>query len=180
MAPDDRRESILVSVIPLILAHGSNITTKQIAESAGVAEGTLFRAFGDKETLINAAVERFLDPEAFRAGLRLIDPNAPLDEKVRDILIHLRARFTGIMGVMSAVGLKGPPPGPDRSGEFVEIVSNVLASETERLRIPIEQAAFLIRLVAFGVSIESFNHSHPFDSDELAQFVLYGIAGKEL
>jgi AcrR family transcriptional regulator len=180
MSPDARRESILVAVIPLILAHGSAITTRQIAQSAGVAEGTIFRAFGDKESLVNAAVERFLDPEAFRQGLRLIDPNAPLDEKVRDIIVHMRARFTGIMGVMSAVGMKGPPPGRDSRAEFVEIVSNVLASEIERLRIPIENAAFLIRLVAFGVSIESFRHTHSFDTDELTDFVLYGIAGKEL
>ena len=46
---------IIDAVIPLILEHGVGITSRQIAEAAGVAEGTVFRAFGDKESLIAAA-----------------------------------------------------------------------------------------------------------------------------
>lgn len=179
MNPDERRESILVAVIPLILAHGSSITTRQIAESAGVAEGTIFRAFGDKESLVQAAVDRFLDPSSFRQGLRLIDPEAPLEQKVNDILVHMRTRFTGIIGIMSAVGMKGPPPGRDARPQFTEIIGDVLISEAPRLRVPLDQAAFLIRLVSFAASIEHFNQAHPFNTDELTQFVLYGIAGKK-
>ena len=37
-----------------------------MAEAAGVAEGTIFRAFGDKESLIAAAVERYLESQPIR------------------------------------------------------------------------------------------------------------------
>ena len=52
---------IIDAVIPLILEHGVGITSRQIAEAAGVAEGTVFRAFGDKESLIAAAADAFFE-----------------------------------------------------------------------------------------------------------------------
>jgi AcrR family transcriptional regulator len=76
---EDRREAIVDVVVPLLLEFGSEVTTKQIAERAGVAEGTLFRAFPDKESIIRAAVERFMDPLPLRTMLRSIDSDLPLE-----------------------------------------------------------------------------------------------------
>ena len=42
MAPDERRRAIVDVVVPLLLQHGDGVTTKQIAEAAGIAEGTIF------------------------------------------------------------------------------------------------------------------------------------------
>jgi len=39
---------IVDAVIPLLLEYGRGIMTKQIAERAGIAEGTLCRAFETK------------------------------------------------------------------------------------------------------------------------------------
>ena len=50
-----------------------------VADCAGIAEGTIFRAFGSKDELIQAAVARHLDPEPFRRQLRAIDPLLPLE-----------------------------------------------------------------------------------------------------
>ena len=68
---------IIDAVIPLLLEHGRAVTSKQIAEAAGIAEGTIFRAFGDKETLVQAAIEKYLDPEPLREALRSHRPGAP-------------------------------------------------------------------------------------------------------
>ncbi|MES1170476.1 MAG: helix-turn-helix domain-containing protein, partial [Leifsonia sp.] len=82
LSVDDRRAMILEAVMPLLTEHGRDISSKQIAEAAGIAEGTVFRAFGDKESLIDAAIVKFLDPEPLRLELRAIDPQLPLDRKV--------------------------------------------------------------------------------------------------
>jgi AcrR family transcriptional regulator len=47
MAPDDRRRAIVAAVVPLLLEHGDDVSTRQIADAAGIAEGTIFRVFPD-------------------------------------------------------------------------------------------------------------------------------------
>lgn len=64
MSRDERRAAIAYATIPLLEQHGSQVSTRQIAIAAGVAEGTLFRAFDDKVELLTAAAERALDPTA--------------------------------------------------------------------------------------------------------------------
>lgn len=172
---DDRRAMIVDAVIPLLLEFGRDVTTKQIAESAGIAEGTLFRAFGDKESIITAAVEKFLDPAPLRLMLRGIDPEEPIERKVHDIIFHLRSRFEGIFGIMSAVGMSGRPPGSGSRAELSELVVAVLSEHTDVLRIDPRRAASLIRLLAFASSIPPFNESAPFTTDELTDLVLHGI-----
>ncbi|MHA7132745.1 TetR/AcrR family transcriptional regulator [Oerskovia turbata] len=62
MSRDDRRAAIAAATVPLLARHGAAVTTRQIAEAANVAEGTLFRAFEDKDELIHAALVAALDP----------------------------------------------------------------------------------------------------------------------
>ena len=109
MPVEERRASIARATLPLLVAHGRDVTTKQIAEAAGVAEGTLFRVFEDKEAIIDAAVEEFLDPEPFRAALRRIDPTLPLELKIELILDRLLDRFSGIFGVFASLGGRPRP-----------------------------------------------------------------------
>ncbi|MBN9326134.1 MAG: TetR family transcriptional regulator, partial [Cellulomonas sp.] len=45
MPPDERRRAILRAVLPVVRERGADVTTRELAEAAGVAEGTLFRVF---------------------------------------------------------------------------------------------------------------------------------------
>lgn len=159
------------------MAHGKTVTTRQIADSAGIAEGTVFRAFGDKEAIIDAAVGRFLDPEPFRAALHSIDPEAPLESKVHDIVVHLRARYAGIFGLLSALRMHGPPAGTEHRAKGVVVLTNILTSELERLRVDPGLAAQFIRLVAFATSMGPVAELHRFSTDELTDLIVHGIAG---
>ncbi|MBN9606391.1 MAG: TetR/AcrR family transcriptional regulator [Actinomycetales bacterium] len=174
MAPDDRRDAILDAVIPLIKENGRDVSTRQMAEAADVAEGTLFRAFGDKESILRAAIERFMDPEPLRNRLRAIDPDDPTEQKVREVLAALRERFEGVIGFTMALGLHGPlPRGARQDGEmWLGIVSRMFGDD--ELAVPVETLAYYLRLLAFGSSIPMFNQPHPFDTDELVDLALHG------
>lgn len=63
LSADERRAQIIEAVTPAVLAHGVAVTTRQLADCAGVAEGTLFKAFGDKESLLLALAEYHLTME---------------------------------------------------------------------------------------------------------------------
>ncbi len=178
MSAPERRTMILDAVIPLLAEHGRDVTTRQIAEAAGIAEGTVFRAFGDKESLIAAAVERYLDPGPFREALRRIDRSVPVEQKVREVLVLFRARFAGIIGFMSAMRMQpGPPPRTDAraGGSAFEVIRELFEGDAEALRVPPEDVAHYARLLAFAASIEPFAAPRPFTDEQLVDLLLSGV-----
>ncbi len=178
LAVDERRAMILDAVIPLLLAQGADVTSRQIAEAAGVAEGTVFRAFGDKESLIEAAVQKHFDPENVRTGLRGIDPDDPFESKLAQVIAVLRARLTGVMQMMAALGRHVPPPPPQQQ-QFGEIMAQVFAAEAERLALPPARLAQLLRVMAFGSAIPQAGSPEPaFSEAELARILAPGLKGE--
>jgi len=179
MSVEDRRESILDAVVPLLMELGADVTTKQIADAAGIAEGTIFRAFADKDELIQEAVVRFLDPEPVFVTLERLDTSMPLEEKVRAVVTIYRKRFAGIVGIMSALGQRKPPHAHAHSPEAEErarvIFTRLFEPDADRIRIDPGLAVFLIRLLSFGTSIPMFTAERDVDTDELVDFLLRGI-----
>jgi AcrR family transcriptional regulator len=175
LTPDDRREAILDAVVPLLRDHGRDVSSRQLAEAAGIAEGTLFRAFGDKESIIAAAIQRILDPTPVRNALRGIDPDEPTDAKVRQVLQLLRERFAEVVQFMTALRMQGPPPKEYRSEDedWVTILGGLF--RPGELAIPVADLGQYLRLLAFGSAIPMLNTAHPFTHDELAAIVLRGV-----
>lgn len=174
---EERRTSIIDAVLPLLMEHGRAVTTRQIADAAGIAEGTVFRAFGDKETLIEAAVERYLDPAPLQAAILAIDPTLSLEQKIHELLFHLRARMTGVMGIMNAVGMVGQPMTRSSRDGYYHLVEDVLRPDLDQLRVGPERAAQFMRLISFASAIPQFNEGHEISTAELAAFITNGIAG---
>ncbi len=177
LAPEDRREAILDAVIPLLRERGRSASSRDLAEAAGVAEGTLFRAFGDKDALIRAAIEKMFDPLPFRASLRAIDPDLPLEEKLGEVITKLRDRFTGVFQVMAALEIKERPPVRSEEGpNWVDALTEVLAPDVDRLTVSVETVAHYLRLLAFSSSLPPLNVAHEFSVEELAALITHGVA----
>jgi AcrR family transcriptional regulator len=176
LSVEDRRASIIDAVVPLVLEHGKDVTSRQIAEAAGIAEGTVFRAFGDKDSLIAAVVERYLDPLPLRTALRSIDHDLPLDDKLRAVFGLLQDRFKGVIRMMAAVGRQDPPSNrPVRQHDFAIIIAELLAADAERLRIPPERVAHYARVLAFASALPVFDDTIPFTFDELLDLFQHGV-----
>lgn len=175
MGAAERRVAIARATVPLLMAHGQNVTTRQIAEAAGVAEGTLFRAFGDKDAIIAAAVESYLDPERFRAELRTIDSALPLETKLARVLALLRGRFAGILGIVAAAGLTERPGAAHGHGESVAVLADILGPDADRLATTPAETLEFLRLIAFAGAIPRFSDTISLDDAELARLVAHGI-----
>jgi len=176
LSPEDRRAAIADAVVPLLIAHGRDVSTRQIAEAACVAEGTLFRAFDDKDAIIDAAVTRYLDPEPLRARLRAIDASRPLEWKVERVLDELCERFRGVIGVMSALGTRTPPHRHHHGEVYEAIIADLLAPDADRLTATPRQVARYLRMIAFASSVPAFGETVGLDTPELVDLITNGIA----
>ncbi len=104
LPPEERRSMIVAAVVPLLIEHGEAVTTRQIADAAGIAEGTIFRAFPDKDSVLRAAVEAVFDTEPLEQALGEIDRDRPLPDVLADAVGLLQVRLVSIWRVVSSVG----------------------------------------------------------------------------
>jgi AcrR family transcriptional regulator len=102
MAAEDRRAALIDATVPLLHEHGLDISTKQIATAAGVAEGTIFGVFKDKNSLILAALARGLDPQPTIDALAAIDRGADLRTRLTAAADLINQRFAASIRLLSA------------------------------------------------------------------------------
>jgi len=181
LAPDDRRDAILDAVVPLLREKGREVSTRELADAAGVAEGTLFRAFGDKEKLIAAAVERIFDPTPLWASLRGIDVTLPLEAKLHEVLTRMHEHFRRVVSAVIALGLRDRPhSGPEHrerhladEARLVSILEELFALDEHRLTVPVATVAEYVRIVSFASSMPM--RENVLDDDVLSGLIARGV-----
>lgn len=182
LSPQERRDSILDAAVPLLIAHGADVTTRQLADAAGVAEGTLFRAFPDKQAIINAAVEKYLDPQVTFARISAIPADESLENKLHALVEILRERFEGVTGILTALGLREPPPAlhgtaaQRHKGRSAAVA--LLEPHRDELRVDPETAVHFVRLLCFANALPPIASGRETSSQEIVDLMLQGIARK--
>jgi len=106
LPPDERRTAIIEATLPLLLENAEMVTTRQIAEAAGIAEGTIFRVFADKDEVIAAVIDEAMDASAIEEALAALDADAPLEVALTEAIVLLQRRTIEIWRLMSSVGNK--------------------------------------------------------------------------
>ncbi|MFG6195029.1 TetR/AcrR family transcriptional regulator [Nonomuraea sp. JJY05] len=107
MSPEQRRDMIVRAALPLVVEYGTSVTTAQVARAAGIGEGTIFRAFGDKETLLAACMAEAARPDDTLAHVGAIALDVPLEERLIEAADTLRgylARMGAVAGALTASG----------------------------------------------------------------------------
>jgi len=193
MAPEERRRAIIDAVVPLLVQHGGDITTKQIAEAAGIAEGTIFRVFSDKRALLLATAAETINPEGGREAMAVALEAIPdLRGKVVLMTGQMIARMEQGMLVMMAlrnVFLKeGPgshrmPSGPprfiiDANKALLDALEELLFTpHADELRVPPKTAALVLRSLVFGTWHPGMHDEERLTTDEIADACLHGVRG---
>jgi AcrR family transcriptional regulator len=174
LPPEERRAEIVAATLPLLLAHGPAVTTRQIAEAAGIAEGTIFRVFPDKDSLITAVVDAALDTANVDAALEAIDDALPLEARLVAAVEILRRRMADVLQLRAAVGVFDARPSADL-GKLAE----VFAPDRARLRREPLQAAHLLRRLTIAATHPALALDEPLTSEEIVSLLLDGVRARD-
>jgi AcrR family transcriptional regulator len=182
LPPDARRASIIAATLPLLRTYGTAVTTAQIAMAAGIAEGTLFRVFPDKDSLIKAAICTAFDPAPAERELDGIDPELGLRDQLIAAVEILQRRVAGVWQLLSMLGMTAPPgtagprgvPEPQAPGPPVRLIA-MFEAHRDELRCAPEQAARMLRMMTFAGTHPRIAEGTPLTAAEIVAVVLDGI-----
>lgn len=188
MPPDERRAAIIAAARPLVAVQGANVTTAQIAEAAGIAEGTLFRVFASKAEIVAAVIGSALDTAPMVAWVES-HPEPTLEAQARAILVELQRAYAEVSAMFAALFTMGQegqaaakPPAHDHAKtradhlRLRDAVATSLASHAADLRIPTDKAAsLLIGLVTIS-SHGLVSDGSLTDPDEIVDLFLHGTS----
>lgn len=182
LPPDERRRAILDAALPLIAVHGRGTTTRQIAEAAGIAEGTIFRVFPSKDDLFAAALEQAFDPAELIVALESVDLALPLRERLLAATTVVQHRFRSIFTVMIALGHVGPPPRRDEHDPEQEAARQrstaaftaLVEPDADALRVPVGDVVRLLRLLTFSGSHPHLSADAPLSPEQIVDVILHG------
>lgn len=180
---DERRAALIAATGPLLERFGREVSTRQIAEAAGVAEGTIFRAFATKEALIDAVIEDAYNIRYTCEELAQVDLGLSLEERLIAAVAVLQGRLRRVFALFRALQLHKQTPDRDsiRAKQQADnaLLNNAIAAliepDQDRLRLSSLEAASVLRAITFSMSHQVLGEQRLAEPHQIVDLVLYGI-----
>lgn len=179
---------IVAAALPLVAEHGSGVTTLQVARAAGIGEATIFRAFADKESLLDAIVAEAFRPDHVVREIASISLDQPLADRLVEAADALRAHFDRMGAVLGALrgsgyggGRRPSAPATDHRVAFDsvhEALADLFEPDRDSLRLPARRLArvFAGLLLTRGRLLGDQSETSP---HELVDLLLHGALAPE-
>jgi AcrR family transcriptional regulator len=182
MSPEERREMLVAATLPLVVRHGLKVTTRQIADAAGVAEGTIFRVFPDKDALVRAAMVKALDAGPVLVELDAVDMTLELHDRLVVVTGILQRRFVMVFNLLLAVGMHGPPDDVDehrasarpQHAAILEEIGRIIDRDRESFRCGVPEVVRILRLLTFSGSHPLIADGRLLTAEEITDVLLHG------
>lgn len=180
---DERRAALIAATEPLLEQFGRDVSTRQIAEAACVAEGTIFRAFPTKDALIDAVLEEVFDNQRTCDELAAIDLGLPLQARLIAAVTVLQARLRRVFALFHSMRLS--PPDKDSSAfrarqradneKLNAAVASLLDPDHDQLRLAPTDAASALRTVTFSLTHPILGDQRFTEPEQIVDLILHGI-----
>jgi AcrR family transcriptional regulator len=192
MSPDDRRKAIVRALVPLLVERGGEVSTREIAQAAGIAEGTIFRVFPDKRSLMLAAAEEAVNPadgqaafdEAMAGETTLRGKVVVAAQRVLDRMRMTMSVIHAVRGHLMAEELHrhdkkhfGPPEFVLKAqAELHRRLTGIFEEHRDELAVEPEVAAIALRSLIFGASRPELGMAPALSAEQIADLLLSGVA----
>ena len=175
----ERRSAIMAATERLLVERGQAVSTREIAEAAGIAEGTIFRVFATKDAIVDALFEDAFDACADWDKLTAVDPASGLEPCLVELVELLQRRIRRVMALFAAVGFRKPQASPEileqrRLG--YEAIARLLRPHHARLRTSPDAAARHIHGMVLAMTHPMLTDRPIHDPREIVDLALNGVA----
>jgi AcrR family transcriptional regulator len=179
---DERRAALIAATEPLLEQFGREISTRQIAEAAGIAEGTIFRAFATKEELIDAVIKDSFDIHRTCDELAQIDRGSSLEERLIAAVVILQERLRRVFALYGSLRLRKEAPDHDSfrtrqqvDNELInEAIADLIGPDQDQLRLAVMEAASALRAITFAITHPILGDQRLADPEQIVDLVLNG------
>jgi len=180
---DELRAALIAATEPLLERFGREVSTKQIAEAAGIAEGTIFRAFATKEALIDAVIEDAFGIQRTCDELAQVDLALSLEKRLVAAVVILQERLRRVLALFGSLRLRKEAHDYDSFRAKQQADNELLNSaivplikpDQDQLRLAAIEAASAVRAITFSMTHHILGDQRLAEPQQIVDLVLHGI-----